>query len=109
MKPADALRLPKARLTDDQRKAFAKAVEMLEGLYEQFMSRSGISVDMQCDEHVVLSELERYCKNEGWVTQVYPDWSPPRIRGGAPTLRGFKMILVPPQSAYDEVDKEAMQ
>lgn len=110
MKPADALRLPRARLTDEQRKAVARAVEMLEGLYEQFMTRSGMSVDMQCDDPVVLHELERHCRNgEGWVTQVLPDWIPPRVQGGRPTLRGFKMLLTPPQEAYLEVDAETLQ
>lgn len=108
MKPADALRLPKARLTEDQRKTVTQAIEMLEGLYEPYMSRAGITVDMQCDDPVVLHELERHCRNvEGWITQVVPDWAPPRINGGRPTLKGFKMVLTPPQSAYDEVDAEA--
>jgi len=109
VKPTDALRLPRARLTDDQRKSIAKAIEMLEDLYEKFMSRSGITIDMQCDDFIVLYELERHCKSGGWITQVSPDWTPPRLRGGKPTLQGFKMILTPPLSAYDEVDKEAMQ
>lgn len=106
MKPTDALRLPRARLTDDQRKTTAKAVEMLEALYGEHMTRIGISVDMQCDDPVVLHELERHCKNEGWLAQIVPDWAPPRIKGGQPTLMGFKMILTPPQNAYDEVDAE---
>ncbi len=109
MKPTDALRLPRARLTDDQRKSIAKAIEMLEVLFEQHMQRWGISVDMQCDDPIVLHELERYCKSDGWTTQIAPDWVPPRIRGGAPTMKGFKMLLIPPQSAYDEVDKENRQ
>lgn len=71
------------------------------------MTRSGMSLDMQCDDYIVLQELERHCKSEGWITQVIPDWDPPRIRGGAPTLKGFKMLLTPPQSAYDEVDAES--
>lgn len=108
MKPAEALRLPRARLTDEQRKTANKAIEMLEGLYGSHMTRSGMSLDMRCDDPVVLYELERHCsKNEGWITQVYPDWSPPRVAGGRPELRGFKMILTPPQSAYDEVDAES--
>lgn len=106
MKPADALRLPKARLTDDQRKAITKAIGMLEGVYEQGMSRAGISVDMQCDDVIVLIELERHCKNEGWLTQITPDWRPPRVQGGPPTLVGFKMQLAPPLSAYNDVDAE---
>lgn len=106
MRPADALRLQRARLTSDQRKSVAKAIEMLEELYNQFMTRSGISVDMQCDDLIVLAELERHCKSEGWITQVFPDWSPPRIKGGNPALKGFKMILTPSQDAYDEVDAE---
>lgn len=108
MKPADALRLPRARLTDDQRKTVAKAIEMLESLYEPHMRRSGMEVAMQCDDFIVLHELEHHCKNEGWLTQVFPDWEPPRIKGGPPTLKGFKMALTPPQSAYDEVDAENM-
>lgn len=107
MKPANALRLPKARLTDEQRKTIAKAIEMLEGLYESHMTRSGMSVAMQCDDLVVLRELERHCKNEGWIAQIYPDWGSPRVMGGAPTLKGFKMDLTPPQSAYDEIDAES--
>lgn len=106
MKPADALRLPRARLNDEQRKAIAKAIELLEGLYEQAMSRAGITVDMRCDDLVVLIELERHCKNEGWITRVEPDWRPPRVQGGAPTLVGFKMHLTPPMSAYNDVDAE---
>lgn len=106
MRPADALRLPRARLTEDQRKVIAVAVQMLEGIYEKHMMRSGISVDMQCDDPVVLHELERHCKGEGWITNVVPDWVAPRVSGGRPTLRGFKLLLTPPQSAYDEADAE---
>ena len=107
MKPVDALRLPGARLTNDQRTSIAKAIEILESLYESGMKRSGLSVDMRCGDFVVLYELERHCKSEGWLTQVFPDWNPPHISGAAPTLKGFKMILTPPQSAYEEVDAEA--
>ena len=106
MKPADALRLPKARLTDDQRKTIAKAIEMLETLYEPNMTRAGITIAMQCDDSIVLYELERHCKRGGWITHVMPNWEPPRIKGGSPLLNGFKMTLTPPQSAYDEIDAE---
>ncbi len=107
MKPTDALRLPRARLTEEQRRSVIKALEILEGLYELHMTRAGISINMQCDEPVVLHEVDLRCKREGWITQVLPDWEPPRIRGGAPTLKGFKMLLTPPQGAYDEVDAES--
>jgi hypothetical protein len=106
MRPADALRLPRARLTDEQRKTVAKAIEMMESLFEKGMTRSGLSVDMQCNDLVVVNELERNYKRDGWLTSVVPDWEPPRIRGGAPTLKGFKMILAPPPAAYDEADEE---
>jgi hypothetical protein len=106
VKPADALRLPRARLTDDQRKATAKAIELLEGLYEQSMSRAGVIIDMRCDDFTVLLELQRHCEAEGWLTQVAPDWQPPHVQGGRPALRGFKMNLTPPRSAYDAVDAE---
>ncbi len=106
MRPVDALRLPRARLTDDQRKTIAKAVEMLENLYDEAMTRSGIVVAMQCDDLVVLHELERHCRNEGWIARTEPDWEPPRVRGAPPVLKGFKLFLSPPQSAYDEADED---
>ena len=106
MKPADALRLPNARLTVDQRNTVARAIELLEDLYARSMTRSGISVDMQCDDLVILYELERHCRSEGWITYTAPDWTPPRIQGGQPTLHGFKLTLTPPREAYEEVDAE---
>ena len=106
MKPADALRLPNARLTTEQRRTIAKAIGLLEGLFEKSMTRSGISVDMQCDDLTVLYELERHCKNEGWITHTAADWVPPRIQGGQPTLRGFRLMLTPPLEAYKEADAE---
>lgn len=106
MKPADALRLSKARLSRAQHETVNRAIEMLEALYPSHMTRSGMSVDMQCDDPVVLHELECHCKREGWITQIVPDWAPPLVRGAAPTLKGFKMLLAPPLSAYDEVDAE---
>lgn len=106
MRPADALRLPGAKLTGEQRKTTARAVEMLEALYKEHMTRAGMSVDMQCDDPVVLHELDRYCRSEGWLTQVIPNWVPPLVKGAAPTLKGFKMLLTPPLNAYDEVDAE---
>lgn len=109
MRPVDALLLPRARLTDKQRKAVAKAVEILESLYEPYMTRSGICINMRCDDLVVLHELERHCRNEGWVTQVAPDWEPPRVQGGSVMLRGFKMTLTPPREVYIEVDAETLQ
>lgn len=109
MKPSQALRLPCAELTDEQRKHVADAIEMLEGLYPQSMTRAGMSVDIMAGDMVVLSELQRHCNAEGWLTHVQPNILPPRVHGGKPMLVGFKLTLTPPPGAYDEVDAELVQ
>ncbi len=105
MKPADALRLPCARVTDEQRKHVAHGLQVLEEGFPKAMSRGGMSFDLNGDP-VVIGELARLCALDGWLTRVETDMEPSRTQPGKMFLRGFKLILTPPPAAYAEADAE---
>lgn len=55
----------------------------------------------------VLIGVRLHYLKEGWIIDMFPLFGQPPVDGMDPVIAGARFFLIPPQSAYDEVDAES--
>lgn len=97
---AEALRLPSAQLTSEER-ATADALEAdIEAHVRLKMERRGCEFTTNETRSNVIAELNQRLKAAGFQPQWQAIIEPPRIGLGTPTHVGFKLALAPSDDAY---------
>ncbi len=97
---SEALDLPTAQLTDDQRVRVEKLEALIEAHVRNAMERRGCDFHTTETDNNVVAEINQRLKAAGWITQFMRLQEPNPLNRGAPRDIGFMIHLGPSDDAY---------
>ena len=99
----DALRLPRAALSDAQRDAVAQLSATLDEHIRAHMERRGCELVTRVTDANVVAEVIRQARAAGWSVQAQGVAEPSPF-GGPPRVVGFALNMAPRDDVYSLAD-----
>lgn len=96
----EALRLPSAMLTDEERTAADRIEAELEIHVRKYMEFRGVDFKTTETRNNVIAELNQRLKAAGWSTQWQRMSRPNRLSGGAQECVGHMLFIAPTDESY---------
>lgn len=96
----EALRLPIAQLTQDERDSADSLAGAIEGHIRLKMSYAGCQYDARETRANVVTQVALRLRQEGWQVRLQPLFEQSRLGMQGQQLAGFQFVLVPTDEAY---------
>lgn len=107
MIPAEeALNLPSAQLTEDERSSIGKVLAEIEAHVRNYMQRRGVDITVAETNANVISEVNRRLRAAGYSTEWQAMVQPHPLNKALATHVGFKLAMAPSENAYKRHDGE---
>jgi hypothetical protein len=104
----EALQLPSAQLTDEE-KAAADGLELLiEEHVRKGMGRNGVDLQVGMTNPKVIAEVNQRLKRAGWATQWSPIIERHKLNAALQNLTGFGLNLFPTDESYKEHERKQL-
>jgi len=101
----EALRLPSAKLTDEQSEKATDVINKIDAQVRMKMTRGGLTMILNVTDQSVLAHVAILLKQAGWNPQWMPVHEQSSIRGAQPKHVGFQLTLAPQESAYEAAEQ----
>jgi hypothetical protein len=101
----EALRLPIAALTAEQRASVSRVLELMERHVVQRMSSVGVQFEIYETDGPVIGAVTTELRRLGWNPRFMPLMKPSAISGAQNQHVGFTVVLIPSDAAIDEADR----
>jgi hypothetical protein len=104
----DALKLPSAQLSDDERLAADKLEVAIEAHVLNNMRVNGVDFKTEELRPVVIAEVNQRLKRAGWQTQWQPLLEQHALNKAAVKHTGFGLNLAPSDAAFTEAFRSTL-
>lgn len=98
---SEALRLPSAQLTEDDKGIVAKLLREIETGIQTSMKRNGFEFQTNNTNPAAMFEVVVILQEHGFTVQCQPLLNQPAIHGGRPTHVGYALQCAPSQASIE--------
>ena len=97
---SEALRLPSAQLTEDEKKIVDKVLADIDAEIHKHFKRNGFEYSTNCNNPAVVFEIAQLLQDAGYMVQCQPRLSQNRFNPqGPPNIDGFVLLCAPSREA----------
>jgi hypothetical protein len=101
MTAADAMRLPRAQLTEDEHAIVEKLVSLFNAAIPERMKYHGFEFETNNTNPDAQLRFNLLVEEQGWQVQCQPLLEMPRFQGASPVHTGYKLVFIPTKAAID--------
>jgi hypothetical protein len=100
----EALRLPGAQLTDQQRQILRQVLADIDAWVRSHMQRCGVEMNLRITDANIVAEVSRLLRRASWNPQWLKLSEAAKVQGAEPLHIGYRLLLAPEWTAPQILD-----
>lgn len=105
----EAMRLPCARLTDNEQGIVNKIVTLLREEIPKNVRHNGFEFETNNTSAAAMFEVVSMLEDEGWAVNCQPIQQQPRFQGASPTHVGYKLFCSPSKETREALKRQILE